>query len=307
VYLAGGLDVARKTLMWVDRAGRAAPVSGERHMFTSARLSPDERTIAVAFQGASSDIWLLDVARGVFSRFTYGGSEDWHPIWTPDGRRVVYSTGKALAFPQPFWKPLKGAAGEERLTTVDETAVFPTSWSPDGRDLLVTVAVPGTADVSILAVGGDRTLRPLVKSPYLEYGAAFSPEGQRVAYVSQESGRAEVYLMPYGKPGERRQVSPDGGRSPVWAKSGRELFYYSGRRVMVVDVASDGASVSPPRALFEGDYECAAQTDIPFCFDVTADGQRFVMIKPDDRPARSGPLSLVVDWSAELTRRAPAR
>jgi hypothetical protein len=150
----------------------------------------------------------------------------------------------------------------------------------------------------------DRTTRPLVQSRYQEQGARLSPDGRWLAYSSDETGRNEVYVVPFPGPGGKQRVSADGGGEPVWARSGRELFYRQGTRMMAVPLApGPGLAPGDPRTIFDGHYTTLGWGEANY--DVMPDGRRFLMIQGGDAPLPG--LRLLLNWPAVLSRSAPAR
>jgi Tol biopolymer transport system component len=233
------------------------------------------------------------------SRLTSEGSSQ-VPIWTPDGSRIVYRATRA-GTRNLFWKPVDGGGPEERLTT-GEYVHTPHSWSPDGKLLAYEEEHPETGDdIWLLPIEGDRSPRPFLKTRFHEWFPRFSPDGRWLAYVSNESGRDEVYVQPFPGPGRRWQISTEGGTAPVWARSGRELFYRNGRQLMSVEVATQpGFSATHPRSLFEGQYRIF-RTD----YDVSPDGQRFLMLEPLEPPQPATQINVVLNWFEELKQKVP--
>jgi Tol biopolymer transport system component len=178
----------------------------------------------------------------------------------------------------------------------------PTSWSPDGRHLAYTEEDPRTGfDLWVLTLGGPRT--PFLRTAFDERGATFSRDGRWLAYTSNESARDEIYVRPFPGPGQKWQISTGGGSEPVWARSGGELFYRSGDKMMAVAVSTTPTfQVQKPRVLFEGEYE---RPDPMTSYDVAPDG-RFAMVRGETLSAVS-PLHVVLNWFEELKLRVPAQ
>jgi hypothetical protein len=188
------------------------------------------------------------------------------------------------------------------------------SWSPDGHLLAFHEVNPATQrDIWVLRMGDSSTssgqvrkAQPFLRTPFDELVPKFSPDGRWLAYISNESGRYEVYVQPYPGPGGKWQISTEGGSEPVWNPNGRELFYRSGGKMMAVDIATQpGFAAGKPRMLFEGRYEPA-----PFPaanYDVSSDGQRFLMLKPTE-PAEAAPtqINVVLNWFEELKQKVPS-
>jgi len=178
------------------------------------------------------------------------------------------------------------------------------SWSGDGQLLAVGEVRPNTGrDISVLQLR-DRKVQPFLQTPFTEGGAAFSPDGHWLAYSSDESGRTEIYVQPYPGPGGKWQVSTDGGAEPVWNRNGRELFYRSGDKMMSVDVSTQPTfSIGKPRLLFTGQYAPTAATISNY--DVSPDGQRFLMIKSNEQAQAIAQINVILNFTEELKRRVP--
>ena len=258
-----------------------------------------------------SQTLLYDLSRETLTRLTFEGNANLNPVWTPDGKRIAFESNREGPY-NVFWQLADGSGGLERLTT-SEYLHAPMSWSPDGQLLAFVEVTPTTGvDIWVLRMGDPspgsgqvRKAQPFLRTPFNEGAARFSPDGRWLAYISDESGRFEVYVQSYPGPGGKWQISTEGGTEPVWTRNGRELFYRSGDKMMAVDVATQpGFAAGKPRMLFEGPYEPA---QIPVAnYDVSPDGQRFLMLKPVEQ-AQAAPtqINVVLNWFEELKRRVP--
>ena len=210
-------------------------------------MSPDGTQVAFTIPGPKVEVWVYNLARGNATRLISEGSNQF-PIWTPDGKRLTYRATRA-GTRNVFWRMADGSGTEERLTTGAGNHA-PGSWSPDGQVLLFTDATVGQ-DISALRLT-DRKTQPFLRTPFYEVAPRFSPDGRWVAYLSDESGRPEVYVQPYPGPGGKSQISTDGGTEPVWNPNGRELFYRSGNKMMAVTITTkpDFAAGRPTTALY---------------------------------------------------------
>ncbi len=303
VYASGTVN---QTLVWVDRSGAVEPAVPEARAFEEPRLSPDGSRVAVTIRDANPDVWVFDLAQGTWMRLTFEAGEDETPIWTPDGRRVTYSSTRAGRPRENFWKPADGS-GAEQLLFESNAHPHVSSWSPDGRALLYTEYGPATqGDLWACALEGSRTsCRPLLRTPANERAPRFAPDGRWLAYVSDESGRDEVYVQPFPGPGGRWQISYSGGNEPVWSRDGRELFYRDGEKMMAVPVTTQPAfSAGSPRPLFEGDYVATRRGEA--AYDISPDGRRFLMVRRDPRSAPIQ-LNVVLNWFEELKKKVPAK
>ena len=307
IYLPGPAGASPEDApIWVDRRGTTSPVSQHRGAFIAPRLSPDGRRLAILAIGANQDVWLLELGRASLTRLTLTGSEEFDPVWTPDGARVAYTSERLGRNPEIFWKPADGSGEEEKLTGGEYPRVAQ-EFSRDGRFLAFTEIHPETSwDLWILSLDGDRKPVPFLRTPFAEAQPTFSVDGRWIAYTSNESGRFEIYVQPHPGPGRKIQVSPSGGIEPLWSRDGRELFYRSGDRMLAVPVRRDpDLSFGTPMVLFES--RAFRDTDPEFRqYDAAPDG-RFVMIE-NEPPGTSRPqLRLVLNWFSELSSRAPTR
>ena len=287
------------TLVWVDRLGAVEALEAPPLTYVHPRLSPDGRRLAV---GGERDVWIYDIPRDTLTRLTFEGTNR-QPVWTPDGNRVTFRSGRAGPL-NLFWKPANGSGAAERLTTGEYVQV-PESWSPDGQVLAFAEDHPiNGADIWVLSLEEEGKPLPFLQTPFYEAGPVFSPDGRWLAYVSDESGRREVYVQPYPGPGGKRQISTEGGDEPVWSPDGRELFYRIGDKMMAVDITSEPTfSAGTPRLLFEGQYRRRPRARANY--DVSPDGQRFLMVKPGEQSGQAQ-IRVVLNWFEELKRLVPS-
>ena len=304
VYVPGGVTSAQYRLVWVTRDGAEQTLAAPPHAYFAPRLSPDGRKVAVGITEEESQTWLYDLSRQTLTRLTFEGDADLNPIWTPDGKRMAFASANKGPL-NIFWQLADGSGGLERLATSQYTQI-PQSWSPDGQLLTYFEVNPTTQrDIYVLRMA-DRKAQPFLHTPFDEAVPRFSPDGKWLAYVSNESGRYEIYVQPYPGPGGKWQISTEGGTEPAWNPSGRELFYRSGDKMMSMDIASQPSfAAGTPRMLFEGRYEHAAVPSTDYA--VSPDGRRFLMLKPlDQQEAAPNQIVVVQNWFEELKRRVPA-
>jgi serine/threonine-protein kinase len=312
VYVSGGLQsTAQSRLVWVSRNGTEQPLATPVHAYVFPRLSPDGRRIALSIQEKEMQIWLYDLSRETLTRLTFEGNTNLNPVWTPDGKRLAFTSNKEGAL-NPFWQLTNGSGELERLNASEYVQV-PMSWSPDGQ-LLAFIEINPTTGFDIWALrmsgplpgsGQVRKAEPFLRTPFSESAPRFSPDGRWLVYISNESGRNEVYVQPYPGPGGKWQISTEGGTEPVWNPSGRELFYRSGDKMMAVDITTQpGFAAGKPRTLFEGQYVPTPLT-APY-YDISPDGQRFLMLKPVEH-AETAPtqINVVLNWFEELKQKVP--
>jgi Tol biopolymer transport system component len=279
VYVSGTVQAGQRRLVWVTRDGTEQPVAAPPHAYRGVRLSPDGRRAAVAIDEQDTQVWLYDLSRGTLTKTTFTGTVGSNPVWTPDSKRIAFSSNKDGQV-NVYWELADGSGGLERLTASDyiHTAM---SWSPDGQTLAFIEINPATGyDIWMLRLS-DRKAEPFLRTQYNESVPRFSPDGRWLVYTSDESGRYEIYVQPYPGPNRKWQISTEGGTEPAWNSNGRELFYRSGDKMMSVDIATQpGFAAGKPRVLFEGHYEPTPGSNPNY--DVAPDGQRFLMLKPSE-------------------------
>jgi Tol biopolymer transport system component len=250
-------------------------------------------------------VWLLDLERdGLPTRFTFDPANDVAPVWSPDGSRVVFSSDRKGKL-DLYQKASAGVGGEEVLLA-DEGNNVSANWSPDGRFLLYD-RVGLNADMWVLPLAGDRKPFPFLRTSANEFDGHFSPDGRWVAYRSDESGRAEVYVVPFGGTGSasgaKRQVSTGGGNFPRWRKDGREIFYVTSPP----DATLMAAAVTARDTAFDvGTVERLFALRLPatqgLFYDVSPDGRRFLVNMPPEVTTAPAPITVVVNWTAGLRR-----
>ena len=287
----------------VDRNGAEQPLAAPAQAYVNPRLSPDGQRVAVGITEPEFQTWLYDLSREALTRFTSEGSLNSAPLWTPDGKRIAFRS-KQKGPPEIYWQKADGSGGLERLTTGSYNQV-PMSWSRDGQ-LLAFVEINPTSgyDIWVLRMN-DRKAQLFLQTPFNESVPRFSPDGRWLAYISDESGRYEIYVKPYPGPGGKWQISTEGGTEPTWNTNGRELFYRSGDKMMAVDIATQtGFVAGKPRVLFERQYVPTPGTNSNY--DVSPDGQRFLMLKPSEQ-AQAAPtqINVVLNWFEELKQKVP--
>jgi dipeptidyl aminopeptidase/acylaminoacyl peptidase len=244
------------------------------------------------------DLWLYDLGRETLSRSTFQNGS--FPLWTPDGKQITFQSFRLGGPTNMFWKAADGTGTAEPLLEGDlpHTAH---SWSPDGKVLAFSERSPASGgDIRILPLEGDRKAQVFLKTPFNETGPVFSPDGRWLAYRSNESGRQEIYVQPFPATGAKWLISTEGGEEAVWARSG-ELFYRNGDKMMAVDITTDPTfTAGTPKLLFEGVYFSYGPRAE---YDVTPDGQKFLMIKTGDPQVSE--LNVVENWFEELKRLVP--
>ena len=290
-------------LTWFDADGKSLGTVGEPAAFQKLVLSPDEHRLAAAEFASTGafklSVWLCDLVRGVSNPFSFGNVPTFYPVWSPDGRQVAYGNSEGAI----FVKPADGASEPKTIAT-DLPNPFLSSWSPDGRFIAARIQdlKAGGLDIWIIPVDGREKPHPFIATGADEREGAFSPDGKWFSYLSDESGRRELYVVPFPGPGEKRQIST-GGAEPegnFWIGDGRQIVYAQSpeRKLVAVDLEVQGSSlgVGGSHPLFNGKL----MPDAPFT--VTRDGKKLLLAVPTDERAATQ-LTLVTNWAAELKKK----
>ena len=302
-YRTGAAGGGERQLTWFDRSGHQLAHVGAPGPSAqlSPSLSPNGRRVAL-FRRANGnlDVWLLDVERGVPTRFTFDSADDGVPLWSRDGSRIVFNSNRKGAH-DLYQKSASGAGSEEALLLQTAQHKQATDWSPDGRFLLYqSIDPPRNLNIWALPLDGDRTPFPVVQTDFEEHGGQFSPDGKWIAYVSIKSGRYEVYVRPFQRTGDEIRISTDGGDQVRWRPDGKELFY----------IARDGQLVAVPIRAGPSNETLVAGTPVRLFatrvggwvgglpgpqYVVASDGQRFLMNTLSGEVITS-PITVILNW-----------
>jgi serine/threonine-protein kinase len=311
VDVPGNLGVNARTLVWVDRMGKEESIAAPPRAYQHPRISPDGTRVALSSIDEENDLWIWDLGRATLTRLTFDPGLDQFPVWTPDGQRIVFSSARSGQL--NLWRQAAdGTGAAERLTTSTNPQLA-TGITPDGTAALFFELTP-TMGFDLLQVALDETRRvtPLLQTKFDERNGIVSPDGRWLAYESTSSGPPEIYVRPFPNVGGGEWlVSSAGGRQPLWARSGKELFYVGPDGALLrVPVEANGTTwhAGTPTKLIEGRYVTGSGTLVR-TYDVSADGQRFLMIKAPGPEAGAAPPTLVVvqHWDEELKRLVPTK
>ena len=294
-------------LTWFDRAGKQLSLVGSAAADTSMRLSPDEKQLAVSrldVQAGSTDIWLIDLTRNVPSRFTFDPANENSPVWSPDRNRILFASNRSGS--NNVYQRLASGTGNDEVLFNSAEPAGPVDWSPDGSFILYGAVSPKTvADLWILPLSGDQKPTPYIQTDFTESQGRFSPNGRWVAYTSNLSGNFQVYVQSFPTSGGKWQISTNGGAQPQWRHDGKELFFLSpDRKMMVVEVNSAGSTFDygVPKPLFE------TRTITAFpgfggasYYAASGDGQRFLISTLVGESVQT-PLTVVLNWTSGLKK-----
>jgi serine/threonine-protein kinase len=273
-YVQGNASRRAARVVWVDRAGKATALPLPEKDYIGVVISPDGNRAVVQIKSGVDELWMYEFATQSMTPFTTTGGSSQAPVWSHDGRYVIYR-GTRAGYRNLFRRAADGTGGEERLTTKLDVIQTPTSVSADGKWVVFMESgqtAAGGADLFTVALdGGDPTPRPVVATPALETNGQVSPDGRWIAYESTLSGRSEIWVQPLATAGPRQQVSRDGGSQARWSRDGRELIFTALNAIMAIGVPATGSTFTAPRLLFEGRFRPPANGNTNY--DIARDGR----------------------------------
>jgi serine/threonine-protein kinase len=292
-------------VVWTDRRGQDTSTGAPARSYAYARLSPDERSIALDARDQQQDIWLWSASR--LTRVTVTPELEAGPIWTPDGKALIFASQASGGIANLYLQPVN-ASGNPQLLAAAKSAQIPSSISPDGKTLIFTEINIGTTASDIMAMEmSTRTTSPVLQTTFNESNGSLSPDGRYLAYQSDQSGEMQVYVRSLiGEPIQVWPVSSGGGSRPVWARNG-ELFYVDGRGALIAvktTVTPTFTADTPVKALNAGSFFPGSGAVAGRTYDVSADGQRFLVLRDADPSQVSATPQMIVilNW-VELVRR----
>ena len=289
-------------LTWFDFSGRRLAAVAEKSPAYSAQLSPDGRRTSALMGDPNNDVWVYELDRGVQTRLTTDAQAQIAPVWSPDGSQIVVVQGLGGGSDFVLATIAADGAGRPKEIFRSKERLEVSDWSRDGRYLLVDRGNIGASDIWAFPIADPAKAFPLVQTPFLEHSGQFSPDGKWVAYVSQHTGRDEVYVTSFPSGGTRWQVSGSGGTQPRWSPEGRELYFVSvGDELTAAAVDGSGSRfvVKEVRPLFRVNMYTGPRSGM-YGYDVSPDGKRFLV--NDAGEAGQARVALVVNWTAELKK-----
>ena len=313
VYLPGQSIGIGNPIHWMDREGKTTPLRVTPAPWINILFAPDGQNLAIQINEGARDIWVLEWAQDRLTRLTSDPAADIKPVWSPDGRRIVFASDRATpSTANLYWQRTDGAGAAQRLTE-SKNPQEPASWHPSGTFLAFTELNPATnRDLMILPMEGDEASgwKPGTPTVFLNTAAQerepmFSPDGRWLAYTSNEAGHDEVYVRPFRGLGGRQLVSTGGGVTPTWSRKKRELFYVINGQIMVVPYAVEGNSfrAEAPRRWSDGPSLVAGSGAVRM-FDLHPDGERIAFGPLRQRPVGAAPdhFTMITNFFDELRR-----
>ncbi len=301
VYSSG--SYGNSQLTWIDRGGKEIGLLGGPGNFIRPWFSPDGKRVAVdgVDPQGNRDVWLIDLATGKPTRFTFDPAQELFAVWSPDGSRIAFSSDQEG--PRHLYQKAATGAGKEELLLKTDHNKFPSDWSADGRFIAYVVNDPKTKqDIWVLPLFGDQKPIPFLQTDFNERNGRFSPDGRWIAYTSDESGINQIYVQSFPALGGKQQISSNGGYFLAWRRDGTEFFYVaSDKKMMAVDVKEEDGTLKSgaPKPLF--DLRVPSFNAAVAQFAVTADGQKFLVANTAGE-ITSMPINVVLNWTADLKK-----
>jgi len=297
----GGTE-GRSTLTVRKANGSNAKLLDTTRSYSDPRLSPDGKKLALHLFDQDNDIWILDIGRGAMTRITFDAKEDETPAWSPDGQWIAFAGSVRDGSPNRavLRQRADGSPGED-LIWQGPNHSHVTDWSPDGKSILVEVADPKQrSDIFIIDVA-TKAARPLIATPYNESSARISPDGKWVAYLSEESGRREIYVQSFPQLGRKTLISVNGGEQPVWSRDGRTIYFRNEKAFAAarIDVTGETIQAATPTVLFPDTF-LRPQAVNHTTYEVFPDGSFLVFAPPDDRANTQSAVVAVFNWLDEV-------
>ena len=304
-YIEGAPRSRQSRLVWRSRDGRSEPLAAPVSGYMNPRISPDRTQIAASVEGATTfDIWTYNLQQETLTRLTFEGDNS-NPVWSPDGRRIAFSSVRDNALMSAYVKAADGSGPAEMLYSPDalENAgqIVTRGWTADGRSLIVVFTNEKATNLGVFSEEEGK-LQVVLETPAAEGAPALSPNGRWLAYTTDESGEFQIFVRAYPGPGGKWQVSTHGGTAPRWSPDGTELYYRWQNELFAVAVDGSGGSfrANGRETLFDDLSNVSANFD----YDVM-DGEMFLIVEQAGVDSDPPGVTVVVNWLAELERRVP--
>ena len=317
VYLPGTVQSEERSLVWVDRRSHEEPLNAPARAYVYPRLSPDGTRVAVEVRDQDWDIWIANLVSSTFTRFSLTPGPDRLPVWTPDGSRIVWTSG-AGGTATLYWQAADRSGSVERLIE-SPNPQYPSAFSRDGTRLVIREDAESRDLMVVVMDEAPRRVQPLIATQFVETSAEISPDGRLIAYASDETGKDEIYVRPFPDvTAWHRPVSTGGGAKPRWARNGRELFYLvpsgGGTAVMSAPIERSATfAAGTPKKVLEGPYffgSIGSGNTAFRTYDVSLDDQRFLMVKNPEGAELAAALTnitVIQNWTEELKRLVPTK
>ena len=314
VYLPGqSTGLASNSVVWMSQDGKTSPLRAMPSIWTNPRFSPDGRRLALdILEGRNLDVWVYEWARDTLTRLTFDPAVDQKPVWTPDGKRIVFASQRAKGPVNLYWQSAEGTGEVQRLTE-SSNPEYPSSFHPNGKYLAFSETTQNLSDLMILPMEGDEKSgwkpgKPSVflSTPATEYEPMFSPDGRWIAYNSDEFGRFEVFVRPFPGPGGKWQISTGGGIYPAWSQKRHELLYLApDNRIMVASYTVEGDSFKADKPRLWSEQAILPLRNFRY-FDLHPDGDRVAVADPSGQAEEKlDKVTFIFNFFDELRRIAP--
>ncbi|HEV8384038.1 MAG TPA: protein kinase [Candidatus Acidoferrales bacterium] len=303
VYLPGASAQAERKLIWFDRQGKVEALAAPLRSYADPHISPDGRRLALAIvSGRNSSVWTYDLESNSLNRLTFDTSVS--PVWSADDKRIAFAGQQPGRRPRIEWK-LADGSGESETLWEPPNPGNPASISSDGKWAAIWMETPqNQGEIFVLSLAGDRKAQPIVSGPANEFHPSFSPDSRWLAYVSGETGRNEVYVMPFPRAAGRWQVSFEGGLEPRWSPDGKEIFYRSSSGLMSAPVEAGGSAFrsGTPKLLVKRTFDVYGTNSSTYA--ISKDGKRFLQIVSGAAQGSATGLEVVLHWADELKKQS---
>jgi Tol biopolymer transport system component len=296
-----GKGASLSQLAWFDRSGKPGGTVGSPGSYHNVRLSPDGRKIATDqtdTDGRNIDVWVHEPARGSATRLTFDPAADYAPVWSPDGKQLLFGSGRSLGF-RLYLKNADDSSPEAEVVDLGSVwQILAWDWSRDSKNVLLK-----KGNELWYITWPERVAKPLLQAKWTVRNAQFSPDGRWMAYASNETGSWEIYVSPFPSANGKWQVSNAGGQEPRWRQDGKELFYLSaeGKMMAVPVTAGPSFAAGSPVALFQTRRPQPVSSFDVSSYDVSGDGQRFLIATNVDE-GNAAPLSIHLNWASEMEK-----